>query len=483
MKPKLCPWLFLLILLCVLARSAEAQPTFPGTGPTNIPMDSWTFYDHVGWTSDNGYSPRSFTNLNFSTLGDGLSLVVDTNLPAWLNYRVYETNGTTNLTVNSGTVTFWFAPNWASTNAGGSGPGVLGRLIEVGSYTENSSYGWWSLYVDEGGNNLYFSTQTNNLSSNYWTWLTMPISWTTNYFHFVALTYSPSNTSLYLDGLLATNGSPVTVYPGANALTNGFFIGSESNGESQAQGLFNMVAAYNYPMDSNDVALNFAWNYEIYMISPWNTVMAQIGSAPSSPAYIPTYDAISGQGALQLVGSASTCTDGTSAYDVWLTNITAHAVANGTMNVTFTIEGGASGVPYDVFANSELSFGTNGLPWGWMGQGYQCNTYTLTNLLNTVSNTACFLILGTPLDTSGFGLTDAYELLVEKVNPDGDQMDGYGVPYAWYAENGLSAGSATQDPDQDGLLNYQEYFYGTKPKVSEGFNIWISSPNGTTSIP
>ena len=76
------------------------------------------------------------------------------------------------------------------------------------------------------------------------------------------------------------------------------------------------------------------------------------------------------------------------------------------MAMTFTIQGGSNGVPYDVFANSVLSFGSNGIPWAWMGQGYHGNTYTLTNL----PNTACFLILGTPQDTDGDGLTDAYEL-------------------------------------------------------------------------
>ena len=66
---------------------------------------------------------------------------------------------------------FWFAPGWSSTNAGGTGPGEWGRLIEVGSYTPDSSYGWWSIYVDDGGNNLYFSAQTNDFSSNVWTYL------------------------------------------------------------------------------------------------------------------------------------------------------------------------------------------------------------------------------------------------------------------------------------------------------------------------
>jgi hypothetical protein len=187
---------------------------------------------------------------------------------------------------------------------------------------------------------------------------------------------------------------------------------------------------------------------------------------------------------LSWVANASSCVDGSSAYDVWITNVSATISGTGSnnMSLTFTIEGGEPNVPYDVFANSVLHFGTNGIPWAWMGQGYQCNTYTLTNL----PSTDCFIILGTPQDSSGSGLTDAYEWLVLQISPYGPQSDSYGVPYAWYAQHGLTTltnGLATADPDLDGILNYQEYLYGTNPQVSEGFAIWVSTPNGTSSIP
>jgi hypothetical protein len=107
---------------------------------------------------------------------------------------------------------------------------------------------------------------------------------------------------------------------------------------------------------------------------------------------------------------------------------------NAIMNVTFTIEGGSNNVPYDVFANSMLSFGTNGVPWSWMGQGYQWNTYTLTN----IPGPTCFLILGTPQDSDGNGLTDAYELLVSKTNPYVDDQDGAGISDAWQVLLGLN---------------------------------------------
>ncbi len=472
------------ILFAAVNGFAQTLPGGGGGGSsdvTNTPLQTWSFSNPTNWPSDSGYLPLSFANLGYSHIGNGSSMVLDTNVSAWLNYRVAETNGATNLTVDTGSVTFWFAPSWSSTNAGGIGPQEWGRLFEVGAYTTNSNYGWWSIYVDNGGNNLYFSAQTNDNSSSYTTFLSTPISWTTNYFHFLALTYSASNTALYVDGTFVTNGTPLTVYPGTNVLTNGFFLGGDYSGVYQAHGSFNDLATYNYPLNADTVSAIFSSEIMYYWMSPLNyPAMSPVNSAPSAPSYSGgTYDAISGQGNLGWAGYASTCSYGTSAYNVWITNVTATATSNGKMSMTFTIEGGADGYAYDVFANSILSFGPTGVPWTWIGQGLHCNTYTITNL----PSTTCFLILGTPQDTSGYGLTDAYELLVAKIDPNGAQSDAYGVPFAWYAQNGLNMQSATQDPDLDGILNYQEYQYGSRPTISEGFAIWVSTPNGTTSIP
>jgi hypothetical protein len=450
--------------------------TFSSFQPIYCLLDSWSFNDTNAWKSDFGYAPVSFTNLN-TTIGDGFALVLDSTSPAWLHYNVVETNGRPDLNVNKGSVTMWFAPNWASYNAGGTGPGSLGELINVGQWTSGASYGWWSLNVDSAGDNLSFSTQNNaGAGTNY---LTVPISWTASGWHFIALTYSSNSTALYIDGNLATNGAGLSMLPGTNVLSNGFDIGSDTNGNSQAHGIFDDIATYSIQLNSNAVTTLFGNESGPYIIDPLTTFSDSILSAPSAPAYIPTYDVISGLGGLQVISTNSGC--GTST-NIWITNLVVTASGSGTnvtMNVQFTIEGGLPNAPYDVFADSALGSGTNIPPWSWMGQGYQCDTYMLTNL--PVS--ACFLILGTPQDTSGFGLTDAYEILVLGINPAGSQTDSYGVPYAWYAENGLNAQSATKDPDFDGLLNYQEYLLGTKPKVSEGSAIWLSTPNGTSDIP
>ena len=92
------------------------------------------------------------------------------------------------------------------------------------------------------------------------------------------------------------------------------------------------------------------------------------------------------------------------------------------------------------------------------------------------------MILGTPQDSNGDGVTDAFSRLVANIDPNTAQSDAYGVPYAWYVQNGLNVLSALLDPDQDGLANYQEYLYGTRPQVSEGFAVWTTTVS-YSSIP
>ena len=82
------------------------------------------------------------------------------------------------------------------------------------------------------------------------------------------------------------------------------------------------------------LAAIFNWNYGFYMIIPWNIAMFNITSAPSAPTNTPTFDVVTGPGNLLYVTNLANCIDGATAYTVWLTNITATAVSNGTMNVT-----------------------------------------------------------------------------------------------------------------------------------------------------
>ena len=413
-----------------------AQELPPGWGPpTNTPIASWSFSDNTNWTSDQGAFPISFTNLAYSCLGDFSSLVVDTNAPAWLNYYVYQPDtGATNLVANRpGSVTFWFGPDWSSADGG---PGQWVQLLDVGEWTTNSSYGYWGLSVDQPGSNLWFVAQDGEGTTYA---LSTPISWTTNYFHFIALTYSSTNVSLYLDGQLATNDpGGLSIWPGSEVLSNGFYIGSDTNGAYQAHGSFNSLCTYNYPLDSNTVQQIYDYEYSWYIINPFNIIAMDIVSAPSSPSTSATTpDVITGAGDLQANGPVLAHYYGTSAYQVWMTNVTASAVSNGTTTISFTIEGGQDGYMYDVFATGALEIPLSDGVWYWMGQGGHFTNYSVS-----ITSQNAFLVLGTPLDSDSDGLTDAYELLVSHTNPD------------------------SPDSNLDGLLDGWEILLGLNPTIS-----------------
>ena len=435
---------FVLVLTAAAIGVARADIPNPGDPPPWL--DYWSFSDTNTWGSDAGHAPVSFTNLAGSLLGDGTALDLNSTNAAWLRYKVNENGGATNLTVDRGSVMLWFVPSWAGTNLDGTGPGDWGRLIEVGSYTTNAAYGWWSLYLDPAGVNLYFAAQTNDGSGALY--LSVPIAWTTNDWHMIVLTYCATNTALYLDGELATNGPGVSYWPGPTVLTNGFFIGSASNGLAQARGLFDDLSTYNFPLDADTISSTYFFFSIFYDLNPYNS--ANFVSATPEPVFTPEFNAIAGAGFLTPLGTNST--DCVTSTNVWFTNVVATLATNGTMSLIFTIAGGSNGVLYDVFANSVLDFSTHtSLAWAWMGQGYHCTTNLLTDL---AVNTA-LLILGKPQDSDHDGLTDAYELLVSKTDPNKADTDGDGFLDGWEVMWGMNPRDLNESAQTSKRLNYQ----------------------------
>lgn len=265
----------LLPLLCFASGILHAQQ-LPPAWMFPPAWESWSFFDSTNWSSDNGFPALSFTNIAGVQRGDvstEYAVVVDaTNvIPARLQYNVVETNGATNLTIGVGAVTFWVTPDgWASASTNGTGPSVWAELFSVGQWTTNASYGYWGLSLDAGGTNIYFAAQ-NSTGSNA-VYLSAPIAWNTNEWHFVALSYSATNTALYLDGLLATNGSGLTVLPSANVITNGFFIGSDSTGFEQSRCMFDDVYTFPNPITADDAENIYDNQFFDFYLSPYNNL-------------------------------------------------------------------------------------------------------------------------------------------------------------------------------------------------------------------
>jgi hypothetical protein len=260
------------------SNASPAQGITPPPDP-NFQLNTWSF-DDTSWYSDLGYAPLSFTNLNNPPSFDGNAVQVDSTNAASLQYNIVESDGTTNLTFNQGTIEVWVLPDWNS----GTGSGNWGRLIDVGAYSTNTPSSWWSLYFSPDGSSLYFSSETNGVFTNY---LNYPISWDTNTWHFVALTYNRFRSQLYVDGQLATNGAGAFYLPSANVVSNGFFVGSDNTGMAQSRSLIDDLATYNYALSADDITNDYAAGLQIMGGGSHGDIEGPPGSGGSTNTYSP----------------------------------------------------------------------------------------------------------------------------------------------------------------------------------------------------
>jgi hypothetical protein len=422
--PSLIPLLFISIHIAAVTAPAQSPPAYSH-------LNTWNFND-TNWLTTYNQAPVSFQNLINTNRGNGRCLLLDASNPAWLRYNIFESNGSTNLRVDQGTVLFWFSPQWSGTNAGGTGPQTWARLIEVGQSTSGASHAWWSLYLNPEGTRLLFSAQTNNGPAT--TFLSAPVTWTNGQWHCIALTYSATNSTLYVDGTVAANGTPVVSWPGSDIQLGGFLIGSDSSGESQARGRIDDLSTYDRPLNAQSIASVVSLYSIAYEETP---LLLGFSNAPASVPSVPGLNAIAGSGFLQSLGETIDCV---SAASVWTTNVSGTITSNQLVTLTFAIQGGSGAEHYDVFANAILGPATStNYHWSWIGQGLGCHMYQLQNLPLASGH----LILGTPLDSDSDGLTDAYENLVSHTD------------------------SLNPDTDDDGISDAEELLTGSSPLTAE----------------
>ncbi|HTV41408.1 MAG TPA: LamG-like jellyroll fold domain-containing protein [Candidatus Sulfotelmatobacter sp.] len=250
--------------------------------PPGYWLDGWSF-ENANWDSDFGFVPLSYANIVQVPDWDGSALQVDTTNAAWLTYNIVQNapgyGAYTNLTLDTGSIEFWFIPNWESedTNYYGSGPGNFGRLIEVGTWATNEDSDWWSLYLNPSGTSIYFSSGTNGVRTNY---LSAPISWDGSTWEMIDVTYSPTDTAIYINGRLAATGDGVLYVPSGDILTNGFSIGSDfATGIQQAHGQFDDLYTYDYQLNAGEIADDYA---DVYPELP-GTFHAMDGEEPPLP--------------------------------------------------------------------------------------------------------------------------------------------------------------------------------------------------------
>ena len=191
------------------------MPALCQSGPPPFPpiqLDRWILAQ-PNWLDIFDDAPISAGGLNVAAgwSQEGTALSVDTNAPAFLNLPATD-DDEANINLPSGTILFWFQPNYTSVLDGGDGPTNWASLLTVGQWTSNASASCWSLVVDPAGTNLVFLAQSNGASQVI---LSAPIDFDAGDWHCVSLTYSPeSGSRLYMEGqLAAANSNAIPYWP------------------------------------------------------------------------------------------------------------------------------------------------------------------------------------------------------------------------------------------------------------------------------
>jgi hypothetical protein len=234
-----------------------------GTNPTNydqLMLGCWQF-DTNNWIGNQGQLPVNQTGL-ISALVPGVETnAVDLTGPAYsklLSYKFAETDGNLNIALQSGSVIFWFKPSWSGSNEGGAGPGSIGRLINIGTWTTNATNGVWMINLDASGDLIRLDVQDNAGHEVQTSYVSIPGGMTSNQWVQIAVTYTPTNTAFYVDGALAgTSGGLNNIGPPQGILTNGFDIGTDAQGGEMSQGEFDLLQTYNYSLTAAAVLTNF----------------------------------------------------------------------------------------------------------------------------------------------------------------------------------------------------------------------------------
>lgn len=454
MKRGLGVLLFFVVLTSLSNSFAQTGPPPPPAPPPGRILNEWHFQD-TNLTGLFGGAALSYTNVALVPDWAGNGLLLDSPDPAFLNYAVVRTNSRTNIDLVHGSFEMWFSPDWNSSD----GLGNWGTLLEVGTWNTNlfAATGAWGLYISPDGSNLYFSSQTNGAATNY---LGAPISWNASDWHHIALTYSPSNSELYLDGQLATNGPGVSILPGADILTNGFSLGSDGNGTAllQARGVFNNLITYNYQLDAQTIADNY--DLDSQFIGSLSTT--GLGMDTSSPPGPPGDGGTNSGGGEPIFNSPQYTTN-----DFWLEalSIGTNIYNTNSSNLTIILHGTIAGFMYQILSTTNL------LPEGTIWTVEQ-------NLIG--SQTTNFTIATIPLGSEpqkffkAFGflfLSDGNDPLGSTFDSDGD-----GLPDSWETAYGLDPHNVDtgetgildaykMDSAGDGYNNLQKYRMGIPPNV------------------
>jgi hypothetical protein len=428
-NPRLVAVLAPILLFCL--NSAIAACSLPQ--PWYRQLNEWHFNEYRLYTV-NTDAPQVEVGFTLTPDWDTNALRLTGDQYALVQYPVVEPNGRTNVTFDFGSARFYYRPLWSSTNLNGTGPGHYARLLEVGLLSGSATYGWWSIYLNPAGTQLSFAGQANGESAEF---VNAAVSLNSNQWYQIVVTYSPSNSFIYVDGELVGEGEGVSRFPGTNAQAQtGLSIGCTSLGGSLMRGDMDWLQTFNYQLCDWNIT-NEYWNP--------NPPASSGGSGPSSGGSPGPPGSSGGSGGSGGTNSSSPAYYGlASSTNLWIeilppTNHISVLLLHNTL----------SGTNYQVLSRTALHSNNN---WFVLQDVFGAeNTNCTVTTVNTDVLPSQFMICGVSEDADGDGLSDIWEAIASHTSITNADTGSTGIPDGY------------KDPDNDGWTNLDEMRNGTDP--------------------
>lgn len=226
--------------------SDNAELTVSATGLLGL----W-YFDDSSWLGVQGQAPVTATDLQLAPSWSSNAVELAAS-DAHLCYHVVEDSGHTNINFQSGTVRFWFCPNWNSVNQGGSGLDSNDHpaLIESTPDDPNAN-GFWGVYLSPDGNTLEFDSVDETGANRSDTFIAN-VSFVSNRWYQIAFTYTSSSSVLYIDGILVTNASGVTAFPNFDKFTIGNNVST-----NPIYGRIDFLETYDLPLSADQMISDY----------------------------------------------------------------------------------------------------------------------------------------------------------------------------------------------------------------------------------
>lgn len=452
--PSLIQRSILCLLLVVATNLATAAPRPPILPFPELTLKSWKF-DYPELVTAEGLGAHIATNLWLAESWSGYSLNMTASgalllTPAVKGYY-------SNIKSGSGTIRLWFAPNWSSASAGGSGPGDWATLFELAQTNTVTNPFGFALAIDPAGTNLVAAVNTTTGAFNL---VQYPINWATGVWHQIAFVYWTEGVALMVDDSPEQSAATVPPWPTSSVWNqSAFSLGSAFDASQLAQGQLDEIHTFGYALPTNYLT----WTYQLYApiaaLGPLSEEEWGAQTSSMSPPCDPCPPGDTNSEPKNLESKIATNGFRFAAIPY---------ITNGTSYVTKLLDTGSSSRAYQVFQTLQLQSIPSNTVWTLAANGGL--GVTNFNLSFSTNTTNASFLAARVTDYDGDGFSDAFETLVSpKTDPkvfndtNGDGLSENFFSIAFEFQNRLQTNGTDVRGPQGNLIR------------GKGFRVWADS--------